>query len=614
MTVQLLPTFMDKYLNMGIKDSLNSLCDSAIIRNTKKQKLINIVDEVNTYQTIYKQKLENSEMVKKQLNNLISDYVEQTYNKINVLDADINYFLKGICDSYNERFNIIVNRMDINHIIKMLDYTNNKLEENGTFKILMNMYFKLFGEKILLGLYGKTKKILNEQISENWEGINFEYLLNFSNVLSKLKYYKIDTIEFNLLFQTKFDDISNITKILEFINKNFTLPKETVKNQLIYDINEEIKQEPINRNELKYNLRFLIENLKSNGFLLFEQYYKDIKSRYSEINIDVVNRDLTLTKHMMYIISSFEVTNVNRYVNDMLINIRNYLFDLQESYYNNDVYRKIQIKTESDKYKNEDINKYNRELTNFQIFKYNYINPENILTQVHNLSSQSMDNKTLIFNSINKNLATYLDIYRSFYKTRYPDREIEYDLIDSTIIVKIKFDKTYYIHMALIQYIILDIIMKKDCISVQEIFDIVGIPLSNLNDTFNSLLKIKMIKRNTGSDIKFSLNTDFEFEKNKLSISGLVKKEISETKIAQREFIHDRNMIVLCNLVHYAKKNTYFSRDTIMEELMYKIPFKLNDEYINKAIIKALEDDYIKVQEIPNANGAIDILYQYNDE
>ena len=143
--------------------------------------------------------------------------------------------------------------------------------------------------------------------------------------------------------------------------------------------------------------------------------------------------------------------------------------------------------------------------------------------------------------------------------------------------------------------------------------ELINIPLSKLNETFNSLLKIKIIKRTSGTNVLFALNNDFEFEKNKLSICGLVKKTI-ETKQVQREFMHDRNMIVLCNLVNYAKKNIYFSRDTIMEQLSYQVPFKLNDEYINKAIEKALEDDYIKIQEIPNMNGSTDIMYQYNDE
>lgn len=605
--MQTSPTFIEKYLCIGIKDSINAELNTLKLKNTHMETITHKIEEIKKYQQYYKEKLVDAKLVKINLEKQISDYMEENHNKINVLSADINYFLKGISEFYSEKFYTIITRMDIAHIIKMLDYSNDK--ENIVFKELMNAYFKLFNEKILSKEYGKTTKKLYELMNDNWDTINLDNLLNFANVLSKLKYYKTDTTNFNLLFQTKYDNIINITNLLNFLINSYILPKDKPRNELIHDINEEITEPPKN-DEFKYNLRFLIENLKSNGFLLFEQYYKSIKSRYSDLNIESINRDLVLTKHFMTIVAGLEETNVNRYVNDMLINIRNYLFDLQESHYNNEIYRKIKIKAESEKYKSEDISKYNRELTNFQIFKYNYSNQENILMSSHTIGDKS---ETLNYNTVNKNLLIYLDIYRSFFKTRYPDREIEYDLIDSTIIVKMKFDKIYYIHMSLIQYIILDIIMNNECITVQEIFLTTGISLSRLNETFNSLLKIKIIKRTTGPDIKFSLNKDFEFNKNKLSISGLVKKEGSE-KVAQREFMHDRNMIVLCNLVYYAKKNTYFSRDTIMDELTYKVPFKLNDEYINKAISKALEDDYIKVKEIPNMNGTIDIMYQYCDE
>jgi predicted transcriptional regulator len=348
--------------------------------------------------------------------------------------------------------------------------------------------------------------------------------------------------------------------------------------------------------------------------------------RYEQINIDILDRDLKLVRHFMTIISQNEQSNVNRYVNDMLIRIRNYLFDLQDSFYNNQSYKKIKIRAESDKYKEVDMNRYNRELTNFKTLKYNYCtSPDNILARSHNLESNSESgisnqNLTIDYKNVEKNLAGYLDIYRSYYKTRYPDREIEYDLFDSTIIVKKKFnDNPYYIHMALIQYIVLDKIMENpNGLTVQSISEQLSIPASKLNETFNSLLKIRIVKRSSGTSdksiIKFILNNNFSFEKNKLSISGLVKKDNSEVKPTQREFLHDRNMIVLCNLIYHAKKNTYFSRDTIMEQLSYKIPFKITEEQLNKAIDKALTDDYIKLQEINNSNGSIDILYQYNDE
>lgn len=627
METQIPSTFIDKYLNIGVKESLSKLFEktSYELSNKYMDSYISVLDEISNYQALYRKKLHNPELVTNDLAKLITEYINKNYQKINVFGADTNYFLNGVLEAYNEKFNLIVNKMNINHIIKMIDYTRENTGDYSTFKVLMNMYFKLFGDKILYGKFGKSNNHLYEQIDNEWSTINFDNLLNFVDVLSKLKYHKADTSKFDLVFQTKFDDLANINKLLDFINKNYISLKDT---NSIPDINETQKEGYKNDN-LKYNFRFIIDNLKSNGFLLFEQYYKNIQSRYESINIDMLNRDLKLIKHFMTIISQNEQTNVNRYVNEMLIKIRNYLFDLQESYYNNQTYQKIKIRAESDKYKNVNIDSYNRNLTNFKIFKYNYCtNPENILARAHSLDSGMTENQNqnqnqnlvVDYKNISPNLAGYLDIYRSYYKTRYPDREIEYDLIDSTIIVKMKFnDRPYYIHMALIQYMVLDKIMEKsDGITAQSISEQLSIPASRLNETFNSFLKIKIVKRTTGtndiSSVKFILNKDFSFEKNKLSISGIVKKEVSETKPVQREFLHERSMIILCNLIHYAKKNTYFTLDTIGEQLSYKIPFKVSDEQINKAIEKALADDYIKIQEIPNANGSIDIMYQYNDE
>jgi hypothetical protein len=623
-------TFIEKYLNIGIGNNLLKLFTNGehkLVSFTDSnfsyiESYSKTLDDIVNYQYQYKQRLQNPELVKEYLIKSIDDYININYQKINVKNADINYFLKGVIECYNEQFNSIINKLNINHIIKMIDYNGGK-KNDSTFKVLMNMYFKLFGEKILNGQFGKLNNFLFEQINDNWLTINFANLLNFTDILSKLKYYKANTSNYDLVFETKFDDITNINKLLDFINKNILSPKESTSiSSAILDINEVCNQESKNA-DFKYNFRFIIENLKSNGFLLFEQYYKNLQLRYEQINIDILDRDLKLVRHFMTIISQNEQSNVNRYVNDMLIRLRNYLFDLQDSYYNNQSYKKIKIRAESDKYKNVDMNSYNRELTNFKVFKYNYCtNPDNILARAHNLESKSESNQnlTIDYNNVGKNLAGYLDIYRSYYKTRYPDREIEYDLIDSTIIVKMKFnDNPYYIHMALIQYMVLDKIMENpNGLTVQSISEQLSIPASKLNETFNSLLKIRIVKRTSGTSqisiVKFILNKDFSFEKNKLSISGLVKKDNSEAKPTQRDFLHDRNMIVLCNLIYYTKKNTYFSRDTIMEQLSYKIPFKLTEEQLNKAIDKALADDYIKLQEINNSNGSTDILYQYNDE
>jgi len=313
----------------------------------------------------------------------------------------------------------------------------------------------------------------------------------------------------------------------------------------------------------------------------------------------------------------------------MLIKTREYLLDLMDSHYNNIAYKKIKVRATSDKYKNVNMESYLREITNFKVFKYNFCPQTQHTLDANQANSANSANQANPVNPLIEskeipiNLAPYLDMYSSYYKARFPDRKIEYDLVNSTIIVKMKFGtgsdiKQYFIHMAILQYIVLDQIMKGIInLSVLEISEKIGISLEDLTDTFNSLLKIKIIKRKIEKDnIYFAINDNFSFEKNKLSISGLIKKDSSEEPVKIREFLHDRQMIVLANLIYWAKKTKYFAQDVIHEALVHVIPFKLTDDNIAKAIEKAIGDEYIKEIKIPSTNGdgSYQIMYNYVEE
>jgi len=671
-------SFIDKYLNINndtsIIDLFKKLKSIECTESTKSNKSYEfneltdnkydtIVNNIIIYNKLFKQKIQDTNKVINYLINFLTLKITQMWEKINVQDADINYFMEQIYENNKLKFKDIVDQIDINHIIKMLDY-NNKLTIT-TFKYLMIEYYRLFTQYIIFGKYGKKNQYIYEYIDENWSNINFKNLLVFTDVLNRLKFYGNDMSKYEQLIQSKFDDDNNIIKLLEYVKKTVIDKKDNLIINDINDINDVHANTNANTNgyNKQFNFRFILDNIKSNGFLFFEKYYNDIQFRYSQnkINIEIVNKDLSLVKYFITIISQKENTNVNRYVNEILIKIRNYIFDIQESYYNNVIYQKITLRAETDKYKNIKIDRIKRELTNFKILKYNYCSQynhvlfgkyytgcENVCENVcENMSKDVSEdvnddnnqnqnqNQNLANHSIDKiyspQLEMYFDIYKSFYKTRYPDRDVEFDLIDSTIIVKMKFnEKTYYIHMALLQYIVLDKIMGSSntnstnstnsiyrAISAHDISVELSIPLNILNATFNSLLKIKIIKRSADeSNVRFILNSQFEFEKNKLSISSLIKiDDTMKSKVKNHEYLHDRNMIVLCNLINYAKKNKYFSIDTIIDQLSYVIPFKLNDKYINLAIEKAVDDEYIKKIIVPNNNndGINQYMYQYID-
>lgn len=75
--------------------------------------------------------------------------------------------------------------------------------------------------------------------------------------------------------------------------------------------------------------------------------------------------------------------------------------------------------------------------------------------------------------------------------------------------------------MSIMQFILLDIINKnKNGIDVFNIASTINIKLKLLESTFNSLLKMRLIKRT--ADYVFYPNNDFSYPDKKISIFNLV--------------------------------------------------------------------------------------------
>ena len=524
-----------------------------------------------------------------------SEYISKNYQIITLQEADINFYLENICKFINTKFNNILNNLFLKNLIDLIEYNNSN---NKFFSQIKMEYYKEIISTFFEGSYSLPKKIKKEKlfniIDNNWLNIKFENIINLSVCLNKFKFENIDISKYSNIYENKFDDKINIVKLLEYINKCFVENKE---DKDLEDI-DNIKNISNSKILKKYNFRFIIDILKSNGFLLFEEYHKIITQKYKNINdFMVFKKEKRLINYFLYIISQKSSDNVNRYVNEKLIKIKDYLRDLEDNYNNNINYQKIPVKQESDKYKNIDLSCYNRDNTSFNIFKYT--NTNKIMISKYNLCDK---------------IEPYFDIYKSYYNSRYPDRELEFDIINSTTIVKVKFmEKTYYIHMAVIQFLVMDKLFKFDeGLNIIELSTNVGIKPQDLQDTINSLLKIKLIKRTDNKnieEIKFLINYSFEYKKHQVSISSMVLKEnIEDNK--EKEFLHDRQTIVLANLYDYIKKNKYCYEDVLLTDLQYKIPFKLNIDYIQTAIKTAISKEHIKAVETQKQGCAIQIMYQ----
>ena len=149
--------------------------------------------------------------------------------------------------------------------------------------------------------------------------------------------------------------------------------------------------------------------------------------------------------------------------------------------------------------------------------------------------------------------------------------------------------------MSIMQFILLDIINKnKNGIDVFNIASTINIKLKLLESTFNSLLKIRLIKRNT--DYVFYPNNDFSYPDKKISIFNLVNTNTStniDSEKLERQFVHDKNLILQCNVINFAKKNREFTLDTLTKHLAKVIPFIVDESTLAKCLEKCVNDNYL---------------------
>jgi len=584
---------------MSMVSSSDNLCIRYL--NLKTDSLIKLFKDMDEtikleplieYQKLYKQYEKEPEIVKIIIKNKIDEHFSELCKKIFIENADINYIIGKLYFYEDIKFRDKLKNISIDTLIIMMDY-NLDVKEN--YNYVKKYYYSLLSASINSNIY--------EYLVHQLDKITIDNFVKLTKIITKISYNDINIDTYKTFINDKFDEIDLVKKLINYIKENIIDIKD---NEL-----EDNKYQNFTDLIHKYDIRFIIDNMKSNAYLLFEEYYKYVKLRYASYKgpittfpIKELKNEIKLVKYFMFLISSEQThlglnkakTNINRYVNEILIRIKTYLYDIEDSYNNNYSYYKIKIVGSSEKYKNTNLALYKRDISTFQIIKYNFA-PDNFITSSH----------------ISDTLKPYIDMYKSFYSARYPDRDFEIDFIKSNLITKITcLSKDYFIHLALIQYVVLDIIIKSvEGVLAKDISSVLNIKLSLLNDAFNSLLKIKIIMRN--SESKFVFNNEFTYDKNKISIFGLIKKYDDEdsAKSTEREFMHDRSVILLCNLVNYAKRNEPFTIDFVNEKLSTLVPFKFTRENLENALKDAIKDNYIS--EIKEGSADSVIVYRYEE-
>ena len=415
-------------------------------------------------------------------------------------------------------------------------------------------------------------------MDKHWINLKLQNLIDFSYLLIKLNDNDVDIDKYNSFISSKLNNIETLKKFINIIRK-------------MYDFDK-------NNKTFHLKINYIVNNLMTDGLLLFQEFEKDVIDYYSknrvnytltsdyeynkmhQSNLKRCDIDIGIIKMFINIIYNKDKTSSSRNINEILLRIKLFLTDIKNNYLDNDAYTKINIVAKSNKYTNLDIKTINRRKCIFKMLKYN-------------ICTDNSATDSCVFPD---EIQMYIDIYKSYFKSRYPDRVLSFNLFSSPMVIKFKINgEIYHIHMSIMQFILLDIINKnKNDIDVFNIASTINIKLKLLESTFNSLLKMRLIKRT--ADYVFYPNNDFSYPDKNISIFNLVNTNthtnIDNEKL-ERQFVHDKNLILQCNVINFAKKNREFTLDILTKHLAKVIPFIVDESTLTKCLEKCVNDNYL---------------------
>ena len=583
------------------------------IKTSNNEDETNKVCKIIEYNKVYNKHLKDNTYIKNYLKKIFEDYHYENSKKIFIPNCDINYILEMILHIESTHFNKVLEMLNIDAITKIYGcgvgdrsscgvgvgvgvgdrsscgYGGGDRSScgygggvgvgvgvgggggvgggdrsscgyggggGGNYLKYKNMYMEIMYKNI----FESENNNLLLLLDKNWDNLKLQNLINFTSLLIILNDNNVDIEKYNNFISSKLNVVNTLKKIIIIFREIYNSEK--------------------NSKTFYIRMTYIINKLMIDGLLLFQEFEKDVINYYmkNHLNLKKCEIDIGIIDMFINIIHCKDKTTSSRNINEILLRIKSFLIDIKNNCLDNDAYTKINIVAQSDKYKNLDVKTINRKKCTFKMLKYNVCT-----------DNSATDN--CVFPD---EIQMYIDIYKSYFNSRYPDRVLSFNLFSSPIVIKFKINnEVYHIHLSIMQFILLDIINKsRNGIDVFKIASLINIKLKLLESTFNSLLKMRLIKRN--NDYVFYPNNDFNYPDKRISIFNLVNTNtnIDNDKI-ERQFVHDKNLILQCNVINFAKKNREFTLDILTKHLLKVMPFSIDEPILTKCLEKCVNDNYL---------------------
>lgn len=503
-------------------------------------------NSIINYNNYYNDYSNDKSLYYKNINNTIISNINEFFNKIKLVNGDPNYYIESICGYICSDFELYCSKNQLTSILKISNSNN-----------FNNQFYDTFINIICSNII-YTSFLINNQL----------YSLN--NIIDL--FFNDITVDNKLILLNTLIPINKLSNIYNKLLLDDNVILKFLHNTCCGDINVS--------NIIKFNYNINI-NIFNKIKLFFINKYSIINCVNTSFDNTNITNDLGIINNLIY------YNNIPDY-KMVLLSIKHFLFDINNNFCDNSNYQKISFCNKSQKYNNTDINNFNKNLAYFDI-KYS----NDIMYPYSNLHND---------------IDLHTDLFSCYYDARFPDRDISYDCVKSSIFVKTLFlKKQYCIHMSIAQYIILDfIITNKSNIIYYHDFHHFNLDNKLVKNIIAGFLKINLVFNYKSG---FVLNDHFEHNNPTFSIYYLLLNNFNNHDINAK---HDNlNKIdKLFDIVeNYFKNNLVVYKDNIINELGYKIN-DCDDNDIFYVIELLIDNNKIK-KCVFDENGYTKILYKY---
>ena len=469
--------------------------------------------------------------------------------------------------------------------------------------------------------YFDTKVLLNGQNKYSYVGLVRKYMF-YRNIINTVyeyrdnseqtSYYMYEILRklietTNMVQEDNMNIIKQLFNMYSFYNRMSYTPKKN-KQELFNTNIDKLFLESLGSNpefvktivyyihnniiQLKSTDKQGLENI-SNLIHMISSYFteRDMFNMYYEKLLEMRllsdNYSNSSVEIELKLINSFTRPKDNRLIQNMLCKLE----DMQKSLADDIIlHSKIEIKVSDKKYKDKiDIDKINLKILNTKVFR-------NYAWSYSRIDNNENDNMTVPFD-----VAPYIDIYTQYYKIKYPYRELVWNFTFGTGVIKIKLGQKYYnLQVNTPQMFVLLQFNEKDKMTASDLSINLGLPVSKLGKVLNSLLKAKILKRESDKlandpSMNIFLNPDFYYEKDNISLISIMDGS-TQPKKQTVDPPTDKLTLVKTSILTELQKHKQVSSEELLNYVKSSLPFPLLEPQFKMCIEICKAEGNIKTE------------------